>query len=246
LPETLARCLDALEGADLVRPQNYFDPLPWHARWDTARILLNRVGGGDFPGTLLVRTAVLRSTGGYNGDVLFENLEMMRTVEGAGGTCVSRPDLYVRRIPPTTRHFFGQRVRQAYDEFARPHRLVANLAILPVALGLVATRRRHVLVGALAVVAAAEAGRRRSNGRCWFPATSSLLAPFWLIERGLCTWAAVWCRLTGGVRYGSGKLIIAATPRARRAALTSVQPAPSNRPPTTRSGLDRTTLSAVS
>ena len=23
---------------DLVRPQNYFDPLPWHARWDTARL----------------------------------------------------------------------------------------------------------------------------------------------------------------------------------------------------------------
>ena len=32
--------LDAMEAllsaADLVRPQNYFQPLPWHARWDTA------------------------------------------------------------------------------------------------------------------------------------------------------------------------------------------------------------------
>ena len=37
---------------DLVRPQNYFEPLPWHARWDTARTLLNRGLGRDYPGTL--------------------------------------------------------------------------------------------------------------------------------------------------------------------------------------------------
>ncbi|MDX6602953.1 MAG: hypothetical protein QOF13_2155, partial [Solirubrobacterales bacterium] len=35
--ESLQRTLDLLVGADLVRPQNYFDPLPWHARWDSAR-----------------------------------------------------------------------------------------------------------------------------------------------------------------------------------------------------------------
>jgi hypothetical protein len=48
-PADLARLVGLLDGADLVRPQNYFDPLPWHARLDTARTLLNRVGGGDFP-----------------------------------------------------------------------------------------------------------------------------------------------------------------------------------------------------
>jgi len=36
-----------LAGADLVGPQNFFDPLPWHARWDSARTLLNRASGGD-------------------------------------------------------------------------------------------------------------------------------------------------------------------------------------------------------
>ena len=30
---------------DLVRPQNYFSPLPWHAVWDTARTLINRAFG---------------------------------------------------------------------------------------------------------------------------------------------------------------------------------------------------------
>jgi hypothetical protein len=79
---------------------------------------------------------------------------------------------------------------------------------------LIVTRRhRHLACAALAVTIAAEVGRRRSGGSDRFPATSSLLAPLWLLERGVCTWCAVWCRLTGGVRYSSGKLIHAATPR---------------------------------
>jgi hypothetical protein len=216
-PESLDRCLAALGDGDLVRPQNYFDPLPWHARWDTARILLNRAAGGDFPGTLLVRTEALRAAGGYNGDVLFENLEMMRSIERAGGTCVSRPDLFVRRLPPTARHFRSQRVRQAYDEFARPLLLVAELALLPVAASMAATGRGRALVGgALASIVVAEIGRRRSGGRRWFPVSASLLAPMWLAERAVCAWCAVGCRLTGGVRYSSGKLLMAATPRRPR------------------------------
>ncbi len=47
----LNRLAAALDAAEVVRPQNYFDPLPWHACWDTGRILLNRVTGGDWPGT---------------------------------------------------------------------------------------------------------------------------------------------------------------------------------------------------
>src|SRR3954471_8116560 len=39
-PAVLAGVFAALDHADLVVPQNYFDPLPWHAGWDTARILL--------------------------------------------------------------------------------------------------------------------------------------------------------------------------------------------------------------
>ncbi|MEO8077263.1 MAG: glycosyltransferase family 2 protein [Acidobacteriota bacterium] len=121
----------SLAWADVVRPQNYFDPLPWHARLDTARTLINRVAGGDWPGTLAVRLSTMRRLGGYDGDVLFENLELVRTVEAAGGKAVSRPELLVRRLPPSTHHFWSQRVRQAYDEFARPARLGAALAVIP-------------------------------------------------------------------------------------------------------------------
>ncbi|MEQ7739868.1 glycosyltransferase, partial [Escherichia coli] len=32
--ESLAAVVGHLCSADVVRPQNYFDPLPWHAWWD--------------------------------------------------------------------------------------------------------------------------------------------------------------------------------------------------------------------
>ncbi|MGH7623641.1 MAG: glycosyltransferase, partial [Gemmatimonadaceae bacterium] len=41
--QSLAQVIDALANAHVVRPQNYFEPLPWHARWDTGRMLLNRL-----------------------------------------------------------------------------------------------------------------------------------------------------------------------------------------------------------
>ena len=74
---TLGQVVTALDFADVVRPQNYFDPLPWHACWDTGRILLNRVTGGDWPGTIAVRRSMLIATGGYDGRALFENLELV-------------------------------------------------------------------------------------------------------------------------------------------------------------------------
>jgi hypothetical protein len=213
--------VDALGRADVVVPQNYFDPLPWHARWDTARTLLNRASGGDFPGTLGVRTSVLRAAGGYDGDVMFENLELMRTVEAAGGTCERLDEVYVRRLPPTTKHFLRQRVRQAYDELARPLRLAVWLLVLPVAL--IAGRRWPRTLPALAAapVVVAELGRRRGDARRHFPATSSLLAPLWVAERATCAWIAIGARLRGGIPYRGRRIRCAAhsmaTLRARQA-----------------------------
>src|SRR3546814_4922477 len=47
----LEAIVEALEDDALVKPHNHFRPLPWHARWDTARSLLNRGLGADYPGT---------------------------------------------------------------------------------------------------------------------------------------------------------------------------------------------------
>jgi len=206
----------ALDDAHVVRPQNYFSPLPWHARWDTGRILLNRVLGGDWPGTLAVRRSALLATGGYDGSVLFENLELVRTVAAAGGREALRDDVFVARRPSTARHFLGQRVRQAYDELARPGRLAAQLAVVPAVTALAAGRRWSALAaGAAAVAALAEAGRRRGGGRRVFPASAALLAPLWLLERGVCSWLAVGARVVkGGVDYRGNVLARAATPLA--------------------------------
>jgi hypothetical protein len=212
---TLVRTLELLADHDLVRPQNYFRPLPWHARWDTARTLLNRAFGRDYPGTLAVRRSLLLELGGYDGDVLFENLELIRTVAAAGGSEVAPLDLYVPRLPPSTRHFLGQRVRQAYDDFALPARMALWLAIVP-GLALATARRRPAppLTAALTAVGLAELGRRRAGGRTVFPATASLAAPLWVLERGACAWLALAVRLRhGGVRYAGTRIAVAANSR---------------------------------
>jgi hypothetical protein len=206
-PEALRRTAGLLDAHDLVRPQNYFAALPWHARWDTARTLLNRCFGRDYPGTLAVRRSRLLAAGLYDGDVLFENLELIRTLRAAGGSEVAPLDLYVARTPPSSAHFWGQRTRQAYDDFALPLRMALWLAVVP----LLARRPRLMPAAALAATALAERGRRRAGGAAFFPVTSSLLAPVWVLERGVCAWLAVLQRLRfGGVRYGDSVIPLAA------------------------------------
>ncbi|MEV4831885.1 glycosyltransferase [Micromonospora sp. CA-248260] len=216
-----------LDAADLVRPQHYFHPLPWHAWWDTGRTLLNRAFGADRPGTLAVRRSTFRAMGGYDPDVLFENLELVRTVRAYGGTEASPAWLYVRRLPPGVAHFRRQRVRQAYDDLARPARLLVALAVLPGALTAVLARRPGLLAGAAATaVAVAEVGRRRAGGSAVFPPTTALAAPFWLLERGVCGWLALARRVgRGGVRHAGRRVRLPAhSVRALRRQLTPVEP----------------------
>jgi len=211
---TLAAILARLDrpGVGVVRPQNVFEPRPWHALWDTSRTLLNRVSGGDWPGTLAVRRQALLATGGYDGDVLFENLELVRTVRAAGWREEVALDVLVPRRPPSTGHFLSQRVRQAYDELARPVRLAVWLSVVPATAAHLRHPRR-LLGGVAAVVLLAEVGRRRAGGRPRLPATASLLAPGWVLERGVCAWLAVGLRVgRGGVPYREGVLRRAATP----------------------------------
>lgn len=211
-PGALRRTAKLLDRHDLVRPQNYFDRLPWHARWDTARTLLNRSFGRDYPGTLGVRRSRMLAMGMYDGDVLFENLELIRTVRAHGGSVASPLDLYVARVPPSSAHFWGQRTRQAYDDFALPLRMALWLAVVPLTVTAVLRRRPPLATAPAATsVAAAEVGRRRAGGATVFPATSSLLAPVWILERGICAWLAVLRRLRfGGVRYGDSVIPVAA------------------------------------
>lgn len=198
---SLDEVVAALADAEIVRPQNYFAPVPWHAHLDGARQLINRAIDGDWPGTLAFRREYLPH--GYNADALFENLELVRTVRARGGREAVLYGTYVRRLPPTTEHFFTQRVRQAYDEFARPVRLAAALSILPLIAYGCMTRRPWIpaaLSGTALLLAAR--GYVRAGGYRYFSPLAVLSAPLWMIERGACAWAALYERLRyGGVRY---------------------------------------------
>lgn len=219
-PQALHEVVKRLNRAELVVPQNYFQPLPWHARWDTARTLLNRIHTGDrwfpvgdFPGTLGVRRTFFLDIDAYDGDLIFENLELMRTIRAAGGRVDTALDLYVPRLPPTTRQFLSQRVRQAYDDFAIPLRMAGFLAIGPLLAGLALGGRARV-AGAIAIgaMALAEEGRRRGDGASVYPASASVMAPAWIAERAVCSWLALGQRLLrGGTTYRGGVISRAAT-----------------------------------
>jgi hypothetical protein len=201
-----------LDDAEVVRPQNYFDPAPWHAVLDGARCLINRALDGDWPGTLAVRKSALRD--GYNADVLFENLELVRTIRAAGGREIVARDVFIRRLPPTSAHYWSQRVRQAYDEFARPARLVAALGILPMIFASMLCKK-PAIAGALVVAAivAAFAGWLRDGARHHFSIWCVATAPVWMLERGICAWIALYRRVVcGGVHYAGNIVRSAATP----------------------------------
>ncbi len=208
----LAAVTGLLDEADLVGPQNVFIPVPWHAAWDMSRSLLNRAVAADYPGTFALRRSTFVAMGGYDGDVLFENLELMRTVRAFGGRVVRPLDVYVTRRPPAVTRFRAQRVRQAFDDLAQPWRMVTFLATLPAAF---VTVRRHgpapIGVAAAGLVALAEYGRRRAGGGTVFPARASWFAPLWVAERAACSWVALaQLALRGGVGYSGARLRVAA------------------------------------
>lgn len=202
----LAEVERLLQNADLVRVQNYFDPMPWHAAWDSARSLINRAFSSDYPGTLALRRSALPH--GYRGDVLFENLELIRTVRARGGEERRADEILVLRRPPSSEHFLSQRVRQAYDSQAQPLRLCIELSLLP--LGIM-FRKNPEAIGCFiaATLLTAEWGRRRV--RHHFPFVTSLCAPLWVSERAITAWIALGWRAAGGIPYAGGRIKDAAS-----------------------------------
>jgi len=145
--------------------------------------------------------------GGYDGDVLFENLELIRAVRAHGGNEARAGHVYVRRLPPSAGRFWSQRVRQAYDDLAQPARMAVFLTVLP-GLGHALARRRP---GRIAVaVAAAEFGRLRAGGARVFPPDAALMAPVSVLEREVCGWIAPARWVSGrGVRYSGRRIMVA-------------------------------------
>lgn len=207
---SLRRTVELLADHQMVIAQSYFDPTPLHALWDEARILLNRAVGVHFPAAIGIDRDLFMKIGGYDGDLLFENLELMRSMRFAGARTAAPTDLFVRHLAPESSAFWSQRVRQAYDDFTLPHRMALWLSLAPL---MMRARGRSLLIGAAASIGVAELGRRRGGGGRVYPVAASLLAPAWLVERAICSWIAVFHLVVNdGVPYRDGVVKRAATP----------------------------------
>jgi glycosyl transferase family 21 len=228
--DDVARACRLLDGHDMVRPQNYLRPLPWWARMEAARMLMNRgtLRAGDYPGTCGIRRSTFRRLGHYDGDVLFDNEEIVRHFAAAGARIAYARDFFILKRPPTLAKWREQRPRQAYEDFGMRAKTALFAALLPLGLviGLRRGRRAATAYAALAAAASIALARRgRGDGAARVvPAAIPLWAPLWVLERCLSTyWAAYWKLRHGGYPFGD-RLLTKGTGRAwsagARAAVT--------------------------
>jgi hypothetical protein len=199
-----------LEGNDVVRPQNFFDPLPWWAKMEAARMLINRalLPAADYPGTCAFRRERMLAAGRYDGDVLFDNEEIIRHLAQDGCSVAYANDLFVHKCPPTFWKWTEQRPRQAYEDFGM--RLKTTLFFLLPALSLLtgALFGTRGLIGFCAAVSLlgtliAARGRARGQARHFFPVHCCFFAGLWIVERTASTyWAAYWYITRGGYPFG--------------------------------------------
>jgi hypothetical protein len=208
--EQIHRACDLLDEFEVVRPQNYLEPLPWWARMEAARMLINRatLRTGDYPGTCAFRRATMLRVGHYDGDVLFDNEEIIRHFARAGAKICYATDFFVLKRPTTLRKWREQRPRQAYEDFPLRAKTSLFLAIIPLAVVarvLFGRRALAIYATTLLVGSAAVAAKGRARGRAAevFPWWICLFAPLWVIERGFSTyWAVYWFLTRGGYPFG--------------------------------------------
>ncbi|MFL6515964.1 MAG: hypothetical protein ACJ8M1_13180 [Chthoniobacterales bacterium] len=180
------------------------------ARMEASRMLINRatLRTADYPGTCAFRRGTFLRSGRYDGDVLFDNEELIRhLVRGGAQTCFAN-DLFIRKRPPAFRKWIEQRPRQAYEDFGLRAK-TAMFALLPLLItgcGLVwglNTMFIAAVVLALLAVALAMGGRARGQARRFFPAHICWFAPLWVFERVISTyWAFYWFLRKGGYPFG--------------------------------------------
>ncbi len=169
--EDIRRALALLKRHDMVRPQNYLAPLPWWGKTEAARMLINRgvLWTGDYPGTCAFRRSAFVRFGHYDGDVLFDNEEIVRHFILNGADVCYALDFFILKRPPTLRKWFEQRPRQAYEDFIMRAKTLLFMSLLPAALALAVFSGTGAALAFLFVVstcAAVVAGRgllRRSS-----------------------------------------------------------------------------------
>jgi hypothetical protein len=219
-----------LDEKDVVRPQNYIatdatlkhphlNPLPqgeedakrqvraipWWATMEAARMLINRatLRAADYPGTCAFRKSTMLQSGGYDGDVLFDNEEIIRHFARHGARIAYANDFFIRKRPPTFRKWLEQRPRQAYEDFGLRFKTFLFAALLPVAVAFALFNPKWLSIFLLSILIALR-GWFRGAARKYFPVHVCFFAPLWILERMLSTyWAFYWLITRGGYPFGA-------------------------------------------
>ena len=202
-----------LKFYDLIKPQNYFDPNPLWTQVDSARMLMNRslFSEGDFPGCFGFLKSAFQSAGFFDGDVLFDNEELVKHFANRNMRVLYARDFFILRRPPTPAKWLEQRPRQAYEDFVMKKRSLFFFSMIPLQVLLAVLQRRKfgglLLLGVSSVaVALALLGRRGGAGK-QSSVASAFFAPLWLLERSISIYVALYWRLARG-GYPFGDVII--------------------------------------
>jgi hypothetical protein len=219
--DDLQRISDLLGRYDMVRPQNYISPLPWWGRIEAARMLINRgvLLTGDYPGTCAFRRSVYFRVGHYDGDVLFDNEEIVRHFRLNGADVFCALGTFILKRPPTFLKWIEQRPRQAFEDFDMRAKTLLFLALFPIAImlsffhGPRAALQFFSLVSVFALLLACR-GLWRNKAYKYFPLYVILYAPLWVLERAASVyWALYWRVVYGGYPFGT-RLLTKGTGRA--------------------------------
>lgn len=210
----IERACALLDRHEMIRPQNYLAPLPPWARTESARMLINRgtLRAGDYPGTCAFRRSTCLRVGHYDGDVLFDNEEIVRHFALKGADVLCATDFFILKRPPTFAKWMEQRPRQAYEDFVMRAKTALFASLIPsaLALGLYAgASAALVFVAAvtLASMLVALRGLLRDRAYRFFPARLVAYAPLWVLERALSVyWAFYWRVRYGGYPFGAALL----------------------------------------
>jgi hypothetical protein len=206
----IARVRDLLDEFEVVRPQNFLSPLPWWARMEAARMLINRatLRIADYPGTCAFRRETMLRVGHYDGDVLFDNEEIIRHFARGGATISYALNLFVRKRSPIFRKWIEQRPRQAYEDFGLRLKTALFLSV-PIFAGWIGYvfgfKALLFYFAALFLIAfaLAMAGRLRGAAARHFGWSVCFFAPLWILERSASTyWALYWHFVHGGYPFG--------------------------------------------
>ena len=193
-----------LDKFELVRPQNFFRDVRCWALIESARMLINRamLRTADYPGTCGFRRQTFLNTGDYDGDVLFDNEELIRHFARRGTRIAYENDFFILKRAPTFRKWLEQRPRQAYEDFGLRFKTIFFAALFPIAVALACAAPKWLSIFLLSIFIAL-AGWLRGDARKYFPFYASFFAPLWIFERMLSTyWAFYWFIFRGGYPFG--------------------------------------------